>query len=62
MSANEITGHFFNGPIDKNIPQGVLLHYVKFHAFIIKWTIPSYIPISPPNYTVLKASYTIPEY
>ena len=50
MAASEITGHFFAGPIAKNILKGVLLQHVKFHAFIIKWTIPSYITTSQPNY------------
>ena len=36
MAASEITGHFFDGPIAKNILKGVLLQHVKFHAFIIK--------------------------
>ena len=50
MAASEVTGHFFIGPIVKNILKGVLLQQVKFHAFIIKWTIPSYITTSQPNY------------
>ena len=49
MADSEITGHFFDGPIAKNILKGVLLQHVKFHAFIIKWTIPSYITTSQPN-------------
>ena len=36
MAASEITGHFVDGPIAKNILKGVLLQHVKFHAFIIK--------------------------
>ena len=50
MAANQFTGHFFDGPIVKNIPKGVLLQHAKSHAFIIKWTIPSYITTSQPNY------------
>ena len=36
MAASQLTGHFFNGSIGKNILKGVLLQHVKFHAFIIK--------------------------
>ena len=50
MAASEITGHFFDGTKAKNILNGVLLQHVKYHAFIIKWTIPSYITTSQPNY------------
>ena len=50
MAASQVAGHFCDGPIAKNILKGVLLQYVKFHAFIIKWTILSYITTSQPNY------------
>ena len=50
MAAGQVTGHFFDGPIAKNIFKGVLLQHVKFHVFIIKWTISSYITTSQPNY------------
>ena len=36
MAASEVTGHFFNGPIAKNILKGALLQHLKCHAFIIK--------------------------
>ena len=49
MAASEVTGHCFDGPIDRNILKGVFLQHVKFHAFIIKLTIPSYITTSQPN-------------
>ena len=49
MAASEVTGHFFNGTIAKNIIEGVLLQHVQLYAFIIKWTIPSYITTSQPN-------------
>ena len=52
MAASEVTGHFLDGPIAKNILKGVLLQHVKFYAFIIKWTIPSNITTSQPNYCV----------
>ena len=50
MAASQVTGHFCDGPIAKNILKGVLLQHVKFHAFIIKRTILSYITTSQPNY------------
>ena len=50
MAANEVTDHIFDGPIAENILKGVLLQHVKFHAFIIKCTIPSYITTSQHNY------------
>ena len=50
MGASKVTGHFFGGPMAKNILKGVILQHVKLHAFIIKWTIPSYITTSQSNY------------
>ena len=50
MAASQVTGNFFHGLIAKNILKGVLLQHVKNYAFIIKWTIHSYITTSQPNY------------